>query len=141
MLLQQVQSRRASLESHSSFNIEAALECFDFLDDETDSPVPTRRAAESTSADSDSPADTYGKTSNSLDPKTYIKSNVNSLDSKCSGRSSLSNTLEDKSTVSSSGSKSSDSSTLEDKSRSSGTSSLSNTLEDKSNKSAELSSG
>lgn len=188
-------SRRASVCSNASLNIDEALECFDFLDAESDEerdcpsargaeraegegeqeashqvesastrhlgdsegehdmesgastsskePLPVVAEGDDTSSPTHESKQINNKYTSSLDSKYSIKSNLNSLDSKGSGKSSPSNTLEDKSTHSSSeGSKSSDSSTLEDKSRSSGQSSLfSNTLEDKSSKSAELSSG
>lgn len=150
----QSSSRRGSASSEGSLSIEAALECFDFLDaesdEENDESKRSLRYGQTIQGDQDHAgrlADVPLKfeekpyNSNSLESKAIYNSRLNSLESKSSGKSSQSNTLEDKSARSSEGSKSSDSSTLEDKSRSSGRTSFSNTLEDKSGKSADFSSG
>ena len=155
-------SRRASITSQASLSVEAALECFDFLDAESDDEDGTRSRKQEREEEGRKPFPQSGpsleingkcpsyedcrrfsgpRNTSSLESKYSFRSNLNSLESKSSGKSSLTNTLEEKSTQSSEGSKSSDSSTLEDKSRSSGQSSFSNTLEDKSGKSTEFSSG
>lgn len=174
-------SRRASVSSNHSINIDEALECFNFLDSESDEEGDHQKSGPATSSISSEIRSTQNDAKDTENAKesakdriheanitsimdsenlnslrdivaskegTTIKDHTNSLDSKCSltsnlnslgssGKSSLSNTLEDKSIRSSEGSKSSDSSTLEDKSRSSGQSSFSNTLEDKSARSGD----
>ena len=158
-LCAQVPSRLGSAGSNLSLNIDAALCCFDFLDNESDEEASTsevtspekqqktqlttehRHECKEDAKDVNAKPivtldDLIGKPvspthSGSAAIISATKDNTNSLESKCSfkfhpnslgssGKSSLSNTLEDKSVRSSEGSKSSDSSTLEDGSRSSG---------------------